>query len=72
MKPWHFRVGYVVGTAIILALEIMAIANNVSDDTITENVRDVIFVHPIVWLVTLGANAGFIVWFCRHMWWRKQ
>ena len=72
MNPWVYRAAYVIGTVIIVVAEVAAIVNTVSSDTITENIRNVIFVHPIIWAIALGANAGFAYWFVRHMWWRKK
>ena len=72
MSAWKFRVGYMAGALIVLGFEIIAIVNSGRDDTITENVRNVIFLHPVVWYSLLGLYLGFGAWMTRHFWWRKQ
>lgn len=72
MKRWGFRLGYLVLALGILALEAVAIVNDDKGDTISEGVWAVVFSHPLVWLVTLGATAGLAIWAFRHLWGKKR
>lgn len=72
MKAWHFRVAYTALAAGIGFFEWRAIKNEYKGDTITENVRLVIFFHPVLWYSFLGLYFGFGVWMTRHFWWRRK
>ena len=63
---------YAIGAAFLIGPETVAIFNDAGGDTITENVRDVIFFAPVVWYISLFGFAGFTLWLVRHFWWRKQ
>ncbi len=71
-NPWFYRIGYAVPATIILVVEVCAIFNSISGDTITENVRSVIGIAPFFWYTTLGFYAGLTIWMTRHFWWRKR
>jgi len=71
-NPWFFRIGYAVPAVMILIVELCAIFNEVSGDTITENVRSIIGIAPFFWYTTLGFYAGLTLWMTRHFWWRKK
>lgn len=72
MRTWLFRLGYLAGALLILALEIVAIIDPADGDTITENVRLVVLSGPFAWSLTLGATVGLLAWMVRHFWWNKQ
>jgi len=71
MRNWLFRLGYLSGALLILALEIVAIIDPADGDTITENVRLVVLSGPFAWSVTLGATIGLLAWMVRHFWWNR-
>jgi len=72
VKTWLYRLGYLSAALVILGLEIAAIVNNDKGDTISEGVWLVVFSHPLVWLVTLGASGGLAIWLGRHFWGKKR
>lgn len=71
-NPWLYRVAYIAGVVILVGAEVAAIVNDVTGDTITENTRNVIFVHPLIWWTAIGLWFGIGIWVTRHFWWRKK
>jgi hypothetical protein len=71
-RVWAIRLWYLLGALAILGAEVYAIVNAETGDTITENIRLVVFYHPLVWAVTLGATLGLLYWMTKHFWWRQK
>jgi len=71
MRTWLFRLGYLVGALLILALEIVAIIDAPEGNTLTENIRGVVESSAFVWFLTFGATTGLITWALRHLWFNK-
>lgn len=71
-NPWSYRSAYIVGALILIIAEFLAIFNGISGDTITENVRNVLDVAPILWYSLLGLWIGIAIWMTRHFWWKKR
>lgn len=69
---WRFMLGYAIGIAGLVSLELVAVFNDSAGDTISEGVWTGLAIAPVVWWSALGLSSGFGLWMFLHFFWRKR
>ena len=68
LPTWFYIAAWIAWAFMFVAIETLAILDPGKGDTLTEKVRLLLSLHPVVWF----AGAGMAVWAVGHLWlkWR--